>query len=36
VALSNNELGGTWAYITGRLKIKGPHSIAKKLDAIFP
>lgn len=36
VAISNDELGGTWAYISGRLKIKGPQSIAKKLDAMFP
>ena len=36
VAISNDELGGTWAYITGRLKIKGPQSIAKKLDGMFP
>ncbi len=36
VAISNNDLGGTWAFISGRLKIKGPQSIAKKLDAMFP
>ena len=36
VAISNDELSGSWAYITGRLKIKGPQSIAKKLDGMFP
>jgi putative sterol carrier protein len=36
VAISNNELGGTWAFVTGRLKIKGPQSVAKKLDGMFP
>ena len=36
VAISNDELGGTWAYVTGRLKIKGPQSVAKKLDGMFP
>ena len=36
VALSNNDLSGAWAYVSGRLKIKGPQSIAKKLDSLFP
>jgi putative sterol carrier protein len=36
VAISNDELSGSWAFITGRLKIKGPQSIAKKLDGMFP
>jgi putative sterol carrier protein len=36
VAISNGKLGGTWAYVSGRLKINGPQSIAKKLDAMFP
>ena len=36
VAISNGKLGGTWAYVSGRLKIDGPQSIAKKLDAMFP
>ena len=36
VALSNGKLTGTWAYLTGRLKVRGPHAIARKLDDIFP
>jgi len=36
VAISNGKLGGTWAFMSGRLKITGPQSIAKKLDAMFP
>lgn len=36
VALSNGDLGGTWAFLTGRLKIRGDHSLAKKLGEIFP
>ena len=36
VALSNGTLGGKWAYFTGRLKVRGPQSMARKLDEIFP
>ena len=36
VAMSNGQLKGTWAFLTGRLKVRGPQSIAKKLDEIFP
>jgi len=36
VALSNGELSGTWAYLTGRLKIRGDRNLAKKLGEIFP
>jgi putative sterol carrier protein len=36
VALSNGALGGKWAYFTGRLKIRGSQSVARKLDEIFP
>jgi putative sterol carrier protein len=36
VALSNGTLKGTWAFLTGRLKVRGPQSVAKKLDEIFP
>ncbi len=36
VALSNGTLGGTWAYLTGRLKIRGDKGLAKKLGEIFP
>ena len=36
VAVSNNELGGTWAYLTGRMKIRGDQGIARKLGEMFP
>ena len=36
VAVSNGQMGGTWAYLTGRLKIRGDQGIARKLGEIFP
>ena len=36
VAMSNGQLKGTWAYVTGRLKVRGSQAIARKLDEIFP
>jgi putative sterol carrier protein len=36
VAISNGQLGGTWAYLTGRLKIRGNQQLARKLGEIFP
>jgi putative sterol carrier protein len=36
VAISNGKLSGKWAYFTSRLKIRGPQSLARKLDEIFP
>ena len=36
VALSNGTLGGKWAYFTGRLKVRGSQSVARKLGEIFP
>ena len=36
VALSNGTLNGVWAYVTGRLKVRGPHHLARKLDEMFP
>jgi putative sterol carrier protein len=36
VALSNGTLGGTWAFLTGRLKIRGDKGLAKKLGEMFP
>jgi putative sterol carrier protein len=36
VAVSNGQLGGTWAYMTGRLKIRGDQGVARKLGEIFP
>jgi putative sterol carrier protein len=35
VAMSNKTLKVQWAYLTGRLKIQGSHSLVKKLDEIF-
>ena len=36
VAISNGKLSGTWAFLTGRLRIIGDHGLAKKLGEIFP
>jgi putative sterol carrier protein len=36
VAVSNGQLGGTWAYMTGRLRIRGDQGLARKLGQIFP
>ena len=36
VAISNGKLSGKWAYFSGRLKIRGPQSLARKLDEKFP
>ena len=36
VAVSNGQLGGSWAYMTGRLKIRGDQGIARKLGEMFP
>src|SRR6187401_1060121 len=36
VAVSNHQMGGTWAYLTGRLKILGDQGLARKLGEIFP
>jgi putative sterol carrier protein len=36
VAVSNGQLGGTWAYMTGRLRIRGDQGLARKLGEIFP
>jgi putative sterol carrier protein len=36
VAMSNRTLQVSWAYLTGRLKIQGSHSLVRKLDEIFP
>jgi len=35
VALSNGTLLGPWAYLTGRLKIRGDQKLARKLDELF-
>jgi len=36
VAVSNHQIGGIWAYLTGRLKIHGDQGLARKLGEIFP
>jgi putative sterol carrier protein len=36
VAVSSHQMGGTWAYLTGRLKIRGDQGLARKLGEIFP
>ena len=36
VALSNGKLSGTWAFLTGRLKIRGDRALAKKAERDFP
>jgi putative sterol carrier protein len=36
VALSHGTLAGVWAYLTGRLIIRGDHGLARKLERIFP
>ncbi len=36
VAMSNKTLKVTRAYLAGRLKIQGSHSLVKQLDEIFP
>ncbi len=36
VAVSNGQPGGTWAYMSGRLKIRGDQGLARKLGQIFP
>ena len=36
VALSNGTLKGTWAFLTGRLKVRGSQTVARKLDEMFP
>jgi putative sterol carrier protein len=36
VSMSNKTLKVPWAYLTGRLKIQGSHSLVKQLDEIFP
>ena len=36
VAICHDQLSGTWAYLTGRLKIRGDQGLARKLGEIFP
>jgi putative sterol carrier protein len=36
VAICHDQLSGTWAYVTGRLKVRGDQGIARKLGEMFP
>jgi putative sterol carrier protein len=36
VALCSKKLNGVWAFITGRLRVRGDQSLARKLGEIFP
>lgn len=36
VAICHEQLSGTWAYVTGRLKVRGDQGIARKLGEMFP
>jgi putative sterol carrier protein len=36
VAVCSGQLGGTWAYLTGRLKVRGDQGVARKLGEMFP
>jgi putative sterol carrier protein len=36
VAICHDQISGTWAYMTGRLKVRGDQAIARKLGEIFP
>ena len=36
VAICHDQLSGTWAYMTGRLKVRGDQGVARKLGEIFP
>ena len=36
VAICHDQLSGTWAYLTGRLKIHGDQGVARKLGEMFP
>ena len=36
VAICHDQLSGMWAYLTGRLKVRGDQNVARKLGEIFP
>ena len=36
VAICHDQLSGTWAYMTGRLKVRGDQGVARKLGEMFP
>jgi putative sterol carrier protein len=35
VAISNDQLSGVWAVISGRMKVRGSQTLARKLDEMF-
>ena len=36
VAICDDQLSGTWAYLVGRLKVRGDQGVARKLGEMFP
>ena len=36
VAICHYQLSGTWAYLSGRLKVRGDQAVARKLGEMFP
>jgi putative sterol carrier protein len=36
VAICHDQLSGTWAYLVGRLKVRGDQNVARKLGEMFP
>ncbi len=36
VRICNDQLSGTWAFLSGRLRVSGSQSTARKLGEIFP
>ena len=36
VAICHDQLSGTWAYFTRRLKVRGDQTVARKLGEMFP
>ena len=36
VAICHDQLSGTWAHFTGRLKVRGDQGVARKLGEMFP
>jgi putative sterol carrier protein len=36
VAICHDQLSGTWAYLVGRLKVRGDQGVARKLGEMFP
>ena len=36
VAICHDQLSGTWAYVSGRLKVRGDQGVARKLGEMFP